>query len=671
MRNYIVRQEEASDCGVCSLLSIIRYYGGNANLEELRIKSQTDKSGVNAYNLLECAKQYGFDVKGIKTNNLDNSNLPCIVHLKINESLSHFACLYKVENEKVILMDPDKGIIKMNKEDFYSKFTGITLLLYPKCKIPDYENNNVIKKDFIDFLKENKKYILSIFILNLLFIIVSIIGSMYIKLVDYYKYIYYIYFGFILIEGLIAYLSYKLSYMNEEISNKCINKLQNKFFKYILNLPLRYLHVKDLGEIVKRCEEINISSTVIISSFLSLLLNSFILIISLITLSFFYPKIIVLIIIHLLLIITITILTNKKINNHIKNAINESTIYNNRLIEYVYSLTSIKHFKNETFIQEKYEKYLENDINKTYEYKKCLYKYDNIKRFLNSIIRLSINVYLINLIIRKTALFQDFIIINSIMELSFSSIQNIAAIIPNYLLVKSYFNKINDFYNIPFKEIKDGNKKYKKQDINIKNLSFGYNPKSKIIENIRFKIKSGEKVILKGDSGVGKSTICKILGKEYDNYNGDIFIGEYNLKDINKEYHLNNFCYLSQNEKIFSGTIKENIIMGEKEDKIKLNKVINICKLSRITDKHPFGLDRYLFGGAEDLSGGERQLIILARALYRNTRILILDEALSEVNIDIEQEILNDICDEYKNTTMIYITHNSEEIYKNKRIIHV
>ena len=121
-KRIVVLQEEISDCGVCSLLSIIKYYGGMANLEELRIDSNTTYNGVNAFNLINCAKKYGLDAKGYKNDDITQVLLPCIAHLKLSNNLLHFVVIYEISNSKVLIMDPAKGLINMTLEDFNNIF---------------------------------------------------------------------------------------------------------------------------------------------------------------------------------------------------------------------------------------------------------------------------------------------------------------------------------------------------------------------------------------------------------------------------------------------------------------------------------------------------------------------------------------------------------------------
>lgn len=120
--------------------------------------------------------------------------------------------------------------------------------------------------------------------------------------------------------------------------------------------------------------------------------------------------------------------------------------------------------------------------------------------------------------------------------------------------------------------------------------------------------------------------------------------------------------YLIQvNQKNFTGSIIDNILLDREITQAKLDEIIKICKLERIINKKTFGLDTFLYGGGEELSGGERQLVILARALINDFSILILDETLSEVNDSVEDEILKNLFHKYKDKTIIYVSHKNKK----------
>ncbi|MCR4581022.1 MAG: hypothetical protein K5666_00730, partial [Bacilli bacterium] len=165
-KRLIVKQEEISDCGVCCLLSIIRYYHGNISLEELRISSLTTREGVTALNLINCAIKYGFDAIGKRVDEIPIDKLPCIAHVRINDSLSHFIVIYSVNKNKVLLMDPSTGMKEITLDSFYKISTNVYILLKPKGIIKYQLNPQFIKKEYINLLLTNKKMIFKIILLN-------------------------------------------------------------------------------------------------------------------------------------------------------------------------------------------------------------------------------------------------------------------------------------------------------------------------------------------------------------------------------------------------------------------------------------------------------------------------------------------------------------------------
>ena len=116
----IVLQEGRSDCGVCCLLSIIRYYGGGVSLEYLREITNTNRDGVSAYSLIEASKSLGLDAYGVtgKLENIETNNLPCIAHVNVGSNYQHFVVIYKILNNKIIIMDPAKGKRSLSLSEF-------------------------------------------------------------------------------------------------------------------------------------------------------------------------------------------------------------------------------------------------------------------------------------------------------------------------------------------------------------------------------------------------------------------------------------------------------------------------------------------------------------------------------------------------------------------------
>ena len=663
-KKYEVIQEEISDCGVACLLSIIRYYGGDASLENLRISSLTTKDGVNAYNLIECAKENGFDAKGLREFDLNKLTLPCVLH--INNKFPHFVCLYKIDGNSLTIMDPGYGFKKVDINTFKESYTGNSIILFPIVKLNKDRSSNVVNKKIISEFKNNKKSIIKIILLNFIFICLSIIVSNYIRFLSEYKNIYVILL-FLIISLLSIYIDYLIKKMSVILSNTIGKSLLKDFFYYIFRLPLKYIHLKSSGEIIKRVHDMENIKDVLISFIINMIINLFILIFIVLILVLIEIKIIPLILTFIIISSLLTLFIYKDINKEINNTINENTNYESNLVDYLNGITSIIHSNSNEYMFNRLNMYMTDSLDSACNLNKYNMRCEFIKNILSNIFIFLINSILFIDIIEGSLDINNYIIINYMLNIFESSMNTITSYIPSLLYIKNIIRKINEFYLIKKDMLKT--KHFTDGDIVIDNMSFSYNKYSTILTNKNIKILKGEKIILKGESGCGKSTLCKILNKEYE-YQGSIKINGVELSDININSLRNNITYSSQDEYIFNGTIKDNITLGLEVDESKFNKIAEICLLERIIKNKPFGFDTFLFGGAGNLSGGERNLIILARALIRESKILILDETMKELNDEVENKVLDNIFNYYKDTTIIYVSHKNKKNYF-KRCLYV
>ena len=168
----------------------------------------------------------------------------------------------------------------------------------------------------------------------------------------------------------------------------------------------------------------------------------------------------------------------------------------------------------------------------------------------------------------------------------------------------------------------------------------------------------GEKILLLGENGSGKSTLFNLLVKNIDNYKGNILIGRNDLRRIRYEDLDNFISYVSQENTIFNDTFLNNIILDNKYDEYKFKLILNLVDLDGFIKNR---YDNYEFLIRDNISGGERQKIILARTLYQDFNILLLDEAMSEISKYSRMKIVNNINNYFKNKTIIYISHYYEK----------
>ena len=181
-----------------------------------------------------------------------------------------------------------------------------------------------------------------------------------------------------------------------------------------------------------------------------------------------------------------------------------------------------------------------------------------------------------------------------------------------------------------------------------------------VLKDVNIKINCGDRLLIRGKSGIGKSTLLQLLNRNIENYKGNILINNINIRDYNLVTIKKNVRYISQREFLFTGSIKENIVFDKEYSIEYINKILKLTKLDELIDKKELRLNSLIIDGGSNISGGEKQRIILARAIIDKPPILILDEALSEMDAYLEKEILKNISNFLSDTTIIYISHHRE-----------
>ncbi|MDO5718421.1 MAG: ABC transporter ATP-binding protein [Tissierellia bacterium] len=207
-------------------------------------------------------------------------------------------------------------------------------------------------------------------------------------------------------------------------------------------------------------------------------------------------------------------------------------------------------------------------------------------------------------------------------------------------------------------------------DIELKNVEFGYNEESKVIDGVSFKAKQNEVTALVGPSGCGKTTILRLISRLYDYDKGLLTIGGIDIKDIDTESLFDNISIVFQNVDLFNTTILENIRIGDinaTDEEVK--KAAQLAGCDDIIKKLPDGYDTMIGENGMRLSGGERQRISIARAFLKNADIIILDEIAASIDVENERKIQESLNRLIKDKTVIIISHRLKSIENADQIV--
>ena len=621
--NIIVRQRDIKDCGVCCILSIILYYGGYVPLERLRIDTYQDSKGVSAYHIIETLKKYNFNAYGckVKEKNLDNILLPSIVHFKYSNGLTHFVVLLKIYKNKVILMDPAKGKVTIKKREFLSLWTNVVINAIPMSKIPKLPKEKKMFLIFKNYLSKEKKLIIPIIWFSFLFTMCTIFLSFFYKFCFEEVTNFYSEKQFIILISLYGiFILIKIFLENFKDNFKILlnknmeGKFLYAFLRHLMYIPVREFNSYTKGELLARIKEAesieNGFIEIIVNCFINVLLAflTFILIFNLE--SFFAGVLIIGIIVYFI----VSYIFGKSIYLDLLKQMEENANWQTILNESLNVFISMKNLNQTSFIVNRIENGLYCYLKRIYFNEQKLRKQNFYKKII-----LEFMVFLITGVgfyyvgLQKISIF-EFILIESLLNHFIEPLKQIIDLMPSFYYLKGLFNKIGDFESIKEEEL-DNSKKFFNGNIEFLNLSYAYDGYHLNVKNINFEVKKNYHVLLLGKSGCGKSTICKLLIRQLSGYKGVIKINNVNILDYSLATIRKNITYLGQDESLINGTIKDNILFGRVVSESLFKKVCDICLIEDIVVKKSFHYNDYIRLDDCNLSGGEKQRILLARAI--------------------------------------------------------
>ena len=664
----VVKQRDLKDCGACCMECLLKYFGGYVPLEKIRDDTCTGVNGTTAFHIIKALCSYGFDAMGVKASALQDENiyLPAIAHVILKNGLQHFVVVYKITAKMVYLMDPAKGKVKMTIEEFAEIWDNILILATPSGNILRYTKEMSVISLFGKLLLKNKYLFLKILAVNFLLMIMTIIGSFYFQIsissieaqqdTTFIKFIVILFFIVFLIKVVMNYTkTYYLNYLNKNLDTE----LFSLFLEHIFKLPLKFIQNRSTGEIVTRIDELSDTKNLFSEIFSTFILNMILIIGAIVTLFMINSQLFFLLCLIITIYIIVGAIFSKGIYHKIKENIEATTDFNTTLIENVDMNFSIKNLNLVREFIYRIENKLILMLKSNFSFINVLNIIEFLKNFIYEIGLFAITTLGLYLIYQGKLEVLSLVTFNSIILYLFNPAKELVDLIPKYNYLKASFNKLSEFLASEIEKDHGGFMTLKNGSINVKDLTYSYDLFNKILDKVSFQVESSDKVLLSGPSGSGKSTICKLLYRSLGSYSGNIEFNntsecDYSLKAIRE-----NILYVGQNEKLFTGTIRENIECFRPVAEETFQDVCKICRLDSIVSGRPNRFNTVINASLNNLSGGEKQRIVLARALLKKAKIIILDEALSEVNVTMEKEILDDIFVYFKDCTLIYVTHKN------------
>jgi ABC-type bacteriocin/lantibiotic exporter with double-glycine peptidase domain len=643
LKKTMVRQQDQTDCGVACLLSLIKLYNGDSTLEKLRELSGTSRHGTTLLGLYQAANQLGFKAEGCQadTDALIKHEAPVILHVVLNEQLQHYVVCYGYFDNQFVIGDPASGIKYLSLEELEDIWKSRScLVLEPSANfVKARTNRSNQRKWFLEILQKDYRLLAISAVLGLGMAVLGMAMAIFSqKLVDDIlpsgeakKLI----TGIILLTFLLiirilfnALREFLLIRQSKDFNNRIIDT----FYDSLLNLPKPFFDTRKIGELVARLNDTNRIQKVIKQLTSNFVVDVLMAVVSIVFLFGYSWQVGIIALVSIPIYFLIIYSYNSRIIRSQREVMEGYAASESNYITSIQGIATIKNNNRQTIFR---------NVNKTVygNYQQRVFQLGKINVSLGLLAGMSGIVFLISILSYTShQVFYEVMTIGELLAvLSISgsllpSITNLALVSIPINEARIAFNRMFEFAALK----KEAPGKLKLTEINslsLKNVTFRFAGRSQLLKDISIHIAKNELIAITGESGSGKSTLGQILQKFYAFESGSICInGNLPLEDINTADWRSNIGVIPQEVVLFPGNVIDNILLGEKDDPMK---VVAFCEehgFHHFINNFPGGYGAVLGESGINLSGGQKQIIALARALYKKPQLLILDEATSAMD---------------------------------------
>jgi len=684
-RYKYVSQIDMRDCGVAALASVAKHYGSHFSLAHLRELAKTSKEGTTALGIVEAAKKIGFETRAIQANmelfEMPDIPYPCIVHVNKQGKLQHYYVVYKVKKDSLIIGDPDPsvGVIKMAKADFAKEWTGVAIFLAPAPTYKPHKDKKNGLSSFLPIIFKQKALLTYIVLASLLVTIINIVGSYYLQgILDEYipnqlqSTLSIVSIGLVVTYIMQQIMNFSQQYLLVVLSQRLTIDVILSYIRHIFELPMSFFATRRTGEVISRFTDANSIIDALASTILSIFLDVSILIIVGSVLILQNAKLFFLTLVALPIYAIIIFAFMKPFERMNHDVMQANSMVSSAIIEDINGIETIKSLTSEETRYRNIDSEFVGYLDKSF----TLSKYEAIQTSLKQGAQLILNVAILwygsHLVMTGKISVGQLITYNTLLSYFTNPMENIINLQTKLQSAKVANNRLNEVYLVSSefdnKEVFN-NKDFLKGDLVFDDVSYKYGFGRDTLSHINLSITEGEKVSLVGVSGSGKTTLAKMMVNFYSPNQGNITLGGYDYKTIDKKILRQHINYLPQQSYVFSGSILENLTLGA-SDNITQEDIIKACEIAEIRsdiEAMPMAYHTELSDGA-GLSGGQKQRLAIARALLTKAPVLILDEATSGLDVLTEKRVIHNLLS-LSDKTIIFVAHRLSIAEQSDRVL--
>lgn len=693
LKNYpLTRQLDSKDCGPSCLHMIAKYYGKNTSIQYLREKCEINRSGVTLMGISKAAEEIGFRTLSGRISFeqlIEEVSFPCVVHWNQN----HFVVIYKGSKNKILVADPKIGIVQYDRKEFLHHWTGnskdevgIAMFLEPGQHFPEGANKESDKGiNFINLLPHFSKHKKLFYQLGMGFIVGMLLQLMVpaitqsvvdvgiaTKDISFIKIIL-IGQGMLMLGSMVV--DFIRSWVLLHISTRINLSLLTEFFIKLLKLPLAYFDEKSIGDIMQRMGDHNRIQSFLTNTVLSFAFSIVTFVVYTIIVVSYDLKLFFIFVAGSLIYLS-WILIFLKIRKKLDYEKFSVSSKNQALtIQMIQGAQEIKMSNSEKLKRWEWERVQA----KLFKLSMKSLNVNQIQQagamFINQSKNIVITFITASSVIEGKLTLGGMIAIQFVLGQLNSPVQQFISFIQSLQDAQISMDRINEIHTLPDEETEERNfvKTLPKEfTIDIKNLFYKYPgyENNYVLQDINVSIPKGKTTAIVGMSGSGKTTLLKLLMKFYEISEGEIRVGGIKLNSFSHSFWREVCGVVMQDGYIFSDTIAKNIAVGEETPNItNIIEAIRMANLTDFIDSLPLGYNTMIGPDGTGLSQGQKQRILIARAVYKDPHYIFFDEATNALDANNERVIVNNLNSFFINKTVVVIAHRLSTVKNADQII--
>lgn len=686
-------QKEAKDCGPTCLRIVGKYYRKSIPIQVLRDLCETTREGSSLMGLSDAAEEVGFRTIGARLSYetlVSETPLPCIVHWHNN----HYVVVYKVKKNKVYVADPAVGNLVYNKGEFIASWIGnnadeqteegIVLIVEPTPRLyqEEYSGEEGYGLRFVSrYLFRYKKLLFQLVVglaaTSLLQLVFPFLTQSVVDVGIQHEDIRFVYL--ILIAQLFLFfgktaLEVIRSWILLHVSARINISLISDFFIKLMNLPISFFDVRMTGDVLQRINDHKRIERILTTSSLNVLFSFLNLLVFGCVLAFYSLKIFSVFLLGSVFYVLWIVLFLKKRKDLDYKTFGQTSQEQSKVIELINGMQEIKLHNAEKKKRWAWE-HLQARLFKLSIKGLSLEQYQSVgSSFINELKNILISVFSASLVIQGEITLGMMMAISYIVGQLNSPVTQLIEFVREVQDAKISLDRLGEIHN------KEDEKQCDKQrnaeipastDIHLSGVGFRYTGMEQpVLKEIDLTIPANKITAVVGVSGSGKTTLMKLLLKFYEPASGQILVGNSDLNQVSQHLWRDHCGVVMQEGYIFNDTIANNIAVGDEViDRGQLVHAAKVANLLGFIESLPLSFNTLVGMEGVGLSTGQKQRLLIARAVYKNPHFLCFDEATSALDANNERTIMENLNDFFVNRTVLIIAHRLSTVKNAHQIV--